>query len=260
MKKIVFPIIFGSACLCASSAFGVNVLHGNVFEFTSPDQLLLDSGSAVIAVDTFGDADRVVNGVTFQTDAARAPITESVINGGVTVVTARAAAGGGEIDGWAAAPLFTGADATSATNLGLIMQDIRWSLAPDGTTVDVTGLNSGTIYDVQLLFNEGADRDRRWDIGVDGVLVVDDMSSEGEGIWSPENSFAYQGRFDPGADGALNILLQQHIGGEDPMGLDNNPILQAVIIHQIPEPSVTTLIAAMAAVLGVFVGRRRRRA
>jgi hypothetical protein len=69
------------------------------------------------------------------------------------------------------------------------------------------GLPPKTVVEVQLLTNEGDNRNRRWDIGVtDGDpedideddLIIDDYTSEGisagsdlgeEGVWTPENSF-----------------------------------------------------------------------
>ena len=42
----------------------------------------------------------------------------------------------------------------------------------------------------------------------------------------------------PSADGILNIVMQQHIGGEDPPGGDNNPILQGFILHTTAPPDV----------------------
>ncbi|MGK0186101.1 MAG: hypothetical protein ACI9R3_001884 [Verrucomicrobiales bacterium] len=205
------------------------VFTGFVSEIFGPDDLHLDPATAVIAVDVFGDEDREVNGVLFQTDKDDEGVAE---RDGVTVTTTAT----NSIDGWAAAPAFVGGQGDSATNLGEIMADIRWEAAPNPVTIDIEGLTPGALYEIQLLVNEGADRERHWDIGVEDELVVDDFGSEGltgeaGGVWSPENSFTYTGEFAPSADGVLNIVMQQHIGGQDQMGLDNNPILQAIIVH-----------------------------
>lgn len=222
-----------------SSASAV-LITGSSTEFTSPDDLLFDAGRAVIAVDLFGNADSVVNGVTFFTDrdGLGAGVTSEgvVSSGGVTLFTTAV----NQIDGWAASPAFTGGTPGSAANLGEIMSDIRWESAPNPLTVDITGLAPGSLYNVQLLFNEGADRGRVFDIGIDGSVVADNFTSEGDnGVWTPNNSFAYSGNFDPGADGVLNIALQQDLGGDFNNGVDGNVILQAVVIHTtaIPEPS-----------------------
>ena len=63
------------------------------------------------------------------------------------------------INDWAARPSYSGADPGSADNLELIMQDIRWAQAPAPLTVSVAGLTPGIAYELQLLFNEGADHE-----------------------------------------------------------------------------------------------------
>ncbi|MBL47747.1 MAG: hypothetical protein CMP28_02215 [Roseibacillus sp.] len=207
------------------------VIAGEIREFSSPDELNLDPNRVVVAIDVFGDEDRMVNGVLFETD--KSPPEN------VTVTAANT------IDGWAAQPSYTGADVASADNLEQIMRDIRWTAAPSAVEVAVSGLTPGIEYELQMLFNEGADRDRRWDIGVEGQLVVDDFSSEGDGTWSPTNGFAYIVPFNlaPG-DTTLNVEMKQHIGGQPAMGSDNNPILQAFTVTEItipPTPESLTL-------------------
>lgn len=236
MKKILVTLAL-SAVACASS-YATTILSGGSIEFTSPDDLLLDPATAVVAVDVFGNADSVVNGVTFQTDGQQAG-GGTVTNGGVTVVTTAP----NQINDWTGAPAFTGGTGSSAANLSNVMQDIRWNAAPNPITVEIMGLAPGNSYNLQLLFNEGADRARHWDIGVDGNLVADNWTSEGaDGLWTASNSFAYHGNFDPGADGTLSIVMQAQIGGDMPSGTDNNPILQGIVVHNvIPEPSASLL-------------------
>jgi hypothetical protein len=215
---------------------------GSITEFTSPDDLHLDPATVVIAVDVYGDQideGREINGVTFFTDRCdECADTEGMHEqDGVTY----RAESTHYINGWAGPPNFSGGDGDSADELAGIMEDIRWSAAPSPVLVDIEGLNPGATYEVQLLVNEGADRNRRWDIGIgidpDIELVVDDFTSEGcrgdsGGTWSPDNSFVYTFEVMPSADGIINIVMQQHIDGEDPPGGDNNPILQGVIVHK----------------------------
>ena len=111
---------------------------------------------------------------------------------------------------------------------------------PANVSVDITGLSSGQLYNVQLLFSEnGSAADRHWDIGVDGNLLVDDFNTNGTSVTLGR---VYSGVFDPGADGALNFLLGVNPYPGDPnntppLGLDNNPILHGVVVHTvIPEP------------------------
>ena len=210
------------------------VLVGEVIEFGGPDDLALDPAKAVIAVNSFGDTDLDVNGVTFLGDS----LTNGVATAnGITVTTTAT----GEIIDWATpargntSPEFTGADATSTDNLETIMESIRWQLAPDPVTIDIAGLTPGTSYQIQLLTNEGGDRNRHWDITVEDELVVDNYTSEGIELidsWTANNSFAYVGEFEAPGDGILNIAMQQQLGGIEPRGADNNPIIQGIIIHQ----------------------------
>lgn len=211
---------------------GTIVFTGEVGEFTSPDDLYLDPDNAVIAVDLYGDMDREVNGVVFRTDG-------QTPGGGIAqenIVTAVTTAANFINDWVGTAPAFSGGAGDSAANLGEIMRDIRWMNAPNPVTVDVSGLYPGGVYDVQLLTNEGADRDRRFDISVEGQLAVDDYSSEGSTadppqVWTPNNSFFYRGEFAVSEDGVLNIALQQQIGGRAFPGGDGSPILQGMVVH-----------------------------
>lgn len=211
---------------------GTVVFTGEVGEFRGPDDLHLDPASAVMAIDLYGDTDREVNGVMFRTDG-QTPGGGTVREKGFSAVISAA----NQINDWTpAAPAFSGGTGDSASNLGEIMRDIRWMNAPNPITVDVSGLYPGGIYEVQLLTNEGRDANRRWDIAVEGDLVVDDYSSEGSTaapaqVWAPDNSFYYRGEFEVSEDGVLNVLMQQQIGGRPWPGGDGNPILQAMVVH-----------------------------
>ena len=101
------------------------------------------------------------------------------------------------------------------------MVGIRWTPFPNPVSVDISGLNPGATYEIQLLTNEGNVRGRHWDIGVEDVLVVDNYTSMGAELvntWTPNNSFAYVGEFEAPADGILNVVMQQQVGGIDPRG------------------------------------------
>jgi len=229
--SILLPLILLRLLISASVA-GTVVNVGEIREFNGPDDLNLDPNRLVVAIDVFGDTDRMVNGVLFETDKS------PPANVSITATNS--------IDNWASTrPSYSGADPVSTDNLELIMQDIRWSRAPAALVFQVSGLSPGLEYELQMLFNEHGDRDRRWDIGIEGDLVVDDFSSEGEGVWSPTNGFAYIAPFtlSPG-DTTLNVVMQQNIGGQGAMGSDNNPILQAFTVTEVtipPAPEDLTL-------------------
>ncbi|MDP7495176.1 MAG: PEP-CTERM sorting domain-containing protein, partial [Roseibacillus sp.] len=109
-------------------------------------------------------------------------------------------------------------------------------------------------------FNEGANRDRHFDIGVNGLLAVDDMTSEGNGVWTNSNSFSYNGTFSSTNAGGLDIVLGREPLPGDPnntafTGADNNAILQGVVISRIPEPSSSALLGL--GLIGLLARRRR---
>ncbi len=247
-KWVLIPIAVmaaGSTSLIAETmVLNVDDGNGKIFQITSPDDLHLDPASVVVAVDAFGDEDREVNGVLFQTDKTDDNQVGLVERDGVIVDLTSTHF----IDGWAAAPNFTGGEGNSAENLAFIMEDIRWSAAPSPVTMDISGLDGGGLYELQILVNEGGDRDRHWDISVNDVLVVDDFTSEGtnegDDFYTGENTFVYSGEFEANNAGELNVIMQQHIGGQDQLGSDNNPILQALILHEVntsdDDPNVLT--------------------
>lgn len=215
------PLLLVLAPLPSGAETVINI--GEIREFTGPDDLELDPAKIVVAIDVFGDSDRTVNGVLFRTD--KSPPAN------VTVIAANA------IDGWASRPDYEGLDQASSDNLELIMQDIRWSPAPDGLIVEVNDLSPGVEYELQMLFNEGQNRDRRWDIAIGGELAVDDFSSAGQGSWNSNNGFAYLAPFSlPAGESTLHVEMRQHLGGQIAMGSDNNPILQAFTVSEITVP------------------------
>lgn len=211
------------------------ILVGDIIEFSGPDDLNLDPASVVIAVNSFGDFDRDVNGVTFLEDTSGAGV---VTIDGVTVTTIAL----NQILDWATpatngvSPEYSEADATSTDNLESIMESIRWNAAPNPVTIDISGLNPGANYEIKLLTNEGRSTNiRHWDIAVENELVVDNYTSSGResvDAWTANNGFAYVGEFEAPADGILNIVMQQQIGGIEARGRENNPILQAVIVTE----------------------------
>ena len=270
--KNLFCAVAITTAMSLSSASAFVIITGTSTEFTSPDDLLFDPATSVIAVDIFGNQDRVVNGVQFHTDRVGlgAAVTgEGVVSiGGVTLTTGLV----NQIDNWSTAatgPAFTGGTAGSAANLSEIMRDIRWANAGAGQTVNVaiTGLEPGVLYNLQMLFNEGAgNRNRRFDIAVNGLLAVDDYSSQGgDGVWSPANSFAYSGDFNADGGGTISIVLGREPLPLDPnntpfTGADNNAILQALIVHVnapptppsdiVLTPDVVNATASVGAVVG----------
>ncbi|MED5259968.1 MAG: hypothetical protein VYC72_09035, partial [Verrucomicrobiota bacterium] len=227
-----------------SSAF--EVLNGEIIEITGPDDLELDPSNTVLAVDVFGNGDSVINDVEFFTDRAGlgAQVTgEGIVEkDGVSIITTAT----NTIDNWANAQTFTGSDADSTFNLSEVMRDIRWSAAPNPLTIDIAGLNSGGIYNLKLLFNEGADRDRGWDITSNGEIIVDNITSEGgDGFWSPENTFVYSGDLTADEDGNIAIEMRNDIGGEPQISSDGNPILQGIVLSANQPKSIISFVGPL---------------
>jgi len=231
LVTIVTLLVFST-----NNASAFEVITGSVTEISGPDDLSLDPNKAIIAVDAFGNGDSSVNGVTFSTDRVGlgdSVVAEGKVQVGDVSVTITAP---NQIDNWAGATAFTGGTEGSAAALSEIMRDIRWQGAPNALDVSVAGLTAGSTYKVQLLFNEGADRDRGWDIAVNGELAVDNFNSEGgDGTWTNANGFSYNVDATAAADGTIAVKMQNNIGGAAQVAADGNPILQAVIVSSTVE-------------------------
>ena len=79
LGSLLFTIFL--AALAPAVAVAGTIVHiGEIREFNGPDDLELDPARTVVAVDVFGDSDRLVNGVLFKTDKGAVP--------GVTVTAA----------------------------------------------------------------------------------------------------------------------------------------------------------------------------
>ena len=256
MSRLSFSLLLGWVLAATLIAGAPPPTSGTVFlgehdgksvEFLGPDDLHLDPATNVVAVDVYGDRDREVNGVTFISDGREAGLgTATNAANGVSVTTTAA----NFIDNWAAAPGFTGGDRPSASNLAEIMRDIRYEDAPGPVTIDIEGLTPGVFYEVQILVNEGDDRNRFFDIAVEDELVADNLSSEGEAhdangnggqVWTRNNSFAYVGNFLAPSDGELNIVIQHELGGLETSSPDENVGYQAVIVHFLPPEKLENL-------------------
>ncbi len=171
---ILMALFFGLSAAPSIAETIVNV--GEIRPFFGPDDLNLDPDRVIVAIDAYGDTDREVNGVMFLTDKSAPP--------NVTVTATH------RINDWAIRPVYSGADRQSVDNLEEIMQDIRWSAAPSAVEISVSELNPGIEYELQMLFNEGADRDRRWDIAAEREQFAHDFCSQGDAAWMLRHCWA----------------------------------------------------------------------
>ena len=222
----------------------VNV--GSINQINGPGSL--DLTNVIYAVDFQQNLpNQTVNGVTFVHDATPPPGFSSV--------------GPRDVVEWQTKPEF-GATADD-TALEEIYSDIRWTLAgtdpPLQANMDVT---PGLQYRLQVLFyaNHGAEN-RVWDIQVDGVDAVENITSlgidtgTGPPAYSPNIGLAYVYDF-TAPDAQVNVVMGQLFGTNFIPGTDSNAIWQGIILTQIPEPSTFALGAF--AVIGLL--RRRRSA
>ena len=124
------------------------IIEGEIKEITGPDDLNLDPANAIIAVDVFGNADSIINGVEFYTDRdglGEQTVGEGMVEkDGVSVTSTSTHT----IDNWSGGPSFTGDDADSVSNLSEVMRDIRWSAAPNAVLVSVSDIfhSFGSVF------------------------------------------------------------------------------------------------------------------
>jgi hypothetical protein len=140
-------------------------------------------------------------------------------------------------------------DSANDQGLETVMQSIRW-FTPPGLEVDLE-VEAGQAYQLQLLFAEQC-CDRGFDISLEGEMVVDNFNvqlAQG-GINDTSAGAVYSHTFTAGDD-VLNIAL----GGVNQLAPDNNPILNAVTLEVVPEPSSAVLLVL--GLLGLLARRRR---
>lgn len=208
--------------LAGSSHAATTVNAGSIGVINGPAGLDL-LGEIVYAINfSPNDPPLSVNGVVFTPDTAP-PVGASLV-------------GPQNVVGWQTKPEF--GDAIDDNNLEEILHDIRWANSGNGELLEAhLPVTSGETYKVQILIsgNHGAD-DRRWDIEVEDVLSVDEITSLGE---SPDGVVPV---YDVGsstvftqtvtvADPFLDIRMGTLAGEND--GGDRNPIWQALIVERV---------------------------
>ena len=212
-----------------------NIIEGSWLEFSGPDDLRLDPSQNVIAVDVGGFVgNSVINGVTFKSDLF-GPQTSDGVTVSVKAPNIH--------NPWSVLSdiNFTGNDQESTERFEQVMQSIRWSPAPGTLELLISGLNKNSIYQIQLLFAD-VRNDRHWDIGVQEKLLVDDWTSRGptqnERTHEGNNGFAYSVNLSADENGEIKLKMGKDPFPQDPAnsppnGVDNKPLLNAVIINEV---------------------------
>ncbi len=197
------------------------VLLGNVSALAGPQDLDLD-GEFVYAINfSTDDPIRVVHGVSFTPD--RLPIPGATLVGPQSVTP------------WQAKPEF--GNSSDANQLEEILRDIRWANTAGGerlrATLQVVARNE---YKLQILISGNVVEDRRWDIRVNGLNAVDEITSLGV---SPGQRYAanratlYTYQF-VAATTSVIVEMGTLFGATD--GGDRNPIWQALTLEKITVP------------------------
>jgi hypothetical protein len=249
-----FAVLSMGLCFTSSATAGPDTVvnFGAVDIFDGPNDLDLD-GNIIYAIDNGTANDVLLAGVQFTGE-------QNVIAGYTT--------NSGQFGDWSNYNMTDGSAADNAA-LTTIMRSINCCHGPAFTyDFDVT---PGNVYQVQMLWAEGGQRPRIWDIEVEGAIALDEVEVHGlivGGVEPAPAAPADQGvrfMFEYEAlDDTLNIVVGQLVddGGQLTAGRDNNSVINAIIVEDlgpiIPEPS--TLILAVLGLLGLSsCGWRRRR-
>ena len=233
LPKLVYAALFSGFAISANAATTVSA--GTVSVVNGPGDLDLNNIVLAANFDNGGNS-HTVNGVTFQNDGSFAPGTF---------------VGPRNVTPWQTTPNF-GAG-TDEVQLANIYADIRWALSNGEVLEAHLPTTAGLSYRLQILFYGNRNEARRWDIEIEGVMVVDEITSLGvsDGAGTPpaySNSQGILYTYDfVAGDTTLDIIMGNLGGAND--GGDRNPIWQGITLAQIPEPSTGLLALGSLALL-----------
>lgn len=147
--------------------------------------------------------------------------------------------------------------------LATVMSSIRWTDTTGGNglptrgealSIDLEGIVPGQQYLLQLLFQEAC-CSRGFDVVLNGTLIADEFSPvEVTGGIDPGLGVVLSHQFHADSD-VLHIVLD----GYPANFADRNPILQGLLLAQVPEPSTwALLVLGGVAMAGAAIRRKRR--
>lgn len=133
-----------------------------------------------------------------------------------------------------------------------VFQSIRWGVPGQPVTVQLANTVPGRQYKMQVLFAEGGDSNRRFDVLIDGTLVADDLNpSTLQGIpMSNYSAGAVIHEFT--ATGSTVTLALDGANVADPAA-DKNPILSGLTLEEIPTPALAPVLPPSGTHTGSFV-------
>ncbi len=210
-----------AASLGATATAGTTVHFGTVSSFSGPADLDLD-GDIVYSVNfSADDPATTVNGVTFTPDTSPIP--------GASFT------GPNQVTPWQGSPEF--GNSVDDNALERILQDIRWANSGSGQTLHANlDVTAGLEYKLQLLISGNHQEQRIWDIRVDGLDCVDEISSLGVqpgAGYSQGSATVYTYQF-AATDAQVNVVMGDLFGTSD--GGDRNPIWQALTLEKVTVP------------------------
>jgi hypothetical protein len=143
---------------------------------------------------------------------------------------------------------------TDDNNLELVMKSIRYSDAPANVVITLSNLNPGTTYKLQMLFEEGCDCNRGFDILVNEQMIADDFAPYTiTGVNSTSLGAVVTYQFVAPTD--TTTIRLDGTGVTNPSYTDHNPIIQGLTLEQvsagIPTMGAWSLIAMALGLLAV---------
>jgi len=265
MSSQLRDLMMGAAVLAAlaTAASAETVSFGTLGDLSGPGDLDL-TGNFVYAIDVGGPGG-TLGGVTFNQDNNPYSPTETGANNGLGVGTWQSAWTQGYYPALNS-PGNWGTSFSGDADLDAIMSfgrnDSGWDRISQFDVVE------GKTYKVQILGKSAGTEDRTWDLAVGFGTDADKADSTAMNSWQAANLAV-----DNWQESAPKVWSQTLTATSDwlwigasqanqygaPAPADPNPILNAITVEEIPEPSTLTLVA-MALIASLTCARCRRHA
>ncbi|HEX2749387.1 MAG TPA: hypothetical protein VHM91_15365, partial [Verrucomicrobiales bacterium] len=213
------PLLFASFFAWLPAAQAVTTVNaGTLTQISGPGGLDL-AGEFTHAINfSSNDPALFINGVRFKPDTA--------LPAGFTV-------GNNQVAPWGTKPAF-GTD-TDSDNLEQIFEDIRYCVPPGQSLQAHLPVTAGETYKIQILFYGNRTETRVWDIEIEGVQTVDEVTSLGltGSVYSANAGLVYTHTVVAG-DSTLDIRMGNFGGAND--GGDRNALWQGLTVeHIVPD-------------------------